>query len=77
MSDLFRSLPWALFLWIGFATGEASGLVIYRFGGEALEPPPEASSEGVEFIQLSWTDIGKTAVGKPLRSAWIAPVSGL
>ena len=47
MSDLFRSLPWALFLWIGFATGEASGLVICRFGGEALAPPPEASGEGV------------------------------
>ena len=49
MSDLFRSSTWALFLWIGFATGEASGLVIYRFGGEALAPPPEASGEGVDF----------------------------
>ena len=57
MSDLFRSLPWALFLWLGFALGEASGLVIYRFGGEALEPPPEVDHEGVEFIQLSWTDL--------------------
>ena len=76
MSDLFRSLTWALFLWIGFATGEASGLVIYRFGGEALEPPPEASGEGVEFIQLSWTDIeaergGKaTEVGLDSASIW-------
>ncbi|MDE2706768.1 MAG: hypothetical protein OXI35_17020, partial [Gemmatimonadota bacterium] len=64
MSDLFRSLTWALFLWIGFATGEASGLVIYRFGGETLAPPPEAGSEGVEFIQLNWTDIEKDRGGK-------------
>ena len=76
MSDLFRSLTWALFLWIGFATGEASGLVIYRFGGEALAPPPEASGEGVEFILLSWTDIeadhgGKaTEVGLDSASIW-------
>ena len=76
MSDLFRSSTWALFLWIGFATGEASGLVIYRFGGETLAPPPEASGEGVEFIQLSWTDIeaergGKaTEVGLDSTSIW-------
>ena len=76
MSDLFRSSTWALFLWIGFATGEASGLVIYRFGGEALAPPPEANGEGVEFIQLSWTDIeadrgGKaTEVGLDSASIW-------
>ena len=54
----------ALFLWIGFATGEASGLVIYRFGGEALEPPPEASNEGVEFIQLNWTDLDPSLGGE-------------
>ena len=78
MSDLFRSLSRALFLWIGFATGEASGLVIYRFGGEALEPPPEASGERVEFIQLDWTDIGEDRGGKAtevgLDSASIWPL---
>ena len=68
MSDLFRSLTWALFLWIGFATGEASGLVIYRFGGETLAPPPEAGSEGVEFIQLNWTDIEEDRGGKVTRT---------
>ena len=67
MSDRFRSLTWALFLWIGFATGEASGLVIYRFGGEALEPPPEASGEGVEFIQLSWTDLDPSLGGETVE----------
>ena len=78
MSDLFRSLIWPLFLWIGFATGEASGLVIYRFGGDALAPPPEASGEGVEFIQLSWTDIeadrGGRAAELGLDSASIWPL---
>ena len=78
MSDLFRSLTWPLFLWIGLASGEASGLVIYRFGGEALEPPPEASGEGVEFIQLGWTDIeadhGGKAVELGLDSANIWPL---
>ena len=64
MSDLFRSLTWALFLWIGFVPGEASGLVIYRFGGETLAPPPEVGSERVEFIQLNWTDIEKDRGGK-------------
>ena len=67
MSDLFRSLTWALFLWIGFAPEEASGLAIYRFGGEALDPPPEASSEGVEFIQLSWTDLDPSLGGETVE----------
>ena len=67
MSDLFRLLTWALFLWIGFATGEASGLVIYRFGGEALAPPPEVDHEGVEFIQLSWTDLDPSLGGETVE----------
>ena len=67
MNDLFRSLTSALFLWIGFAAGEASGLVIYRFGGEDLEPPPEASGEGVEFIQLSWTDLDPSLGGETIE----------
>ena len=67
MSDLFRSLPWALFLWFGFATEEASGLAIYRFGGEALAPPPEVNHEGVEFIQLSWTDLDPSLGGETVE----------
>ena len=67
MSDLFRSLTWALFLWIGFATGEASGLVIYRFGGEAVAPPPEASGKEVEFIQLSWADLDPSLGGETVE----------
>ena len=48
---------------LGFLGDQASGLVIYRFGGEALAPPPEADSEGVEFIQLSWTDLDPSLGG--------------
>ncbi|MDE2734700.1 MAG: hypothetical protein OXI72_09940 [Gemmatimonadota bacterium] len=67
MSYLFRWLTWVLFLWIGFAAGEASGLVIYRFGGEALEPPPEVDHEGVEFIQLSWTALDPSLGGETIE----------
>ena len=64
MADLFRSLIWVLFLWAGFAAGPVSALVIYRFGGEALDPPPEVDHEGVEFIQLSWTDLDPSLGGE-------------
>ena len=78
MNALFHSISRALFLWIGFATGEASGLVIYRFGGEALEPPTEASGKEVEFIQLSWADLdpslGGEIVDLDLDAAAIQPL---
>ena len=64
MADLFRLLIWVLFLWASFAAGPVSGLVIYRLGGEALDPPPEADHEGVEFIQLSWTDLDPSLGGE-------------
>ncbi len=35
----------------------ASALVIYRFGGQDLPPPPEASSPGVQYIQRSWREL--------------------
>ena len=66
MADLFRSLIWGLPLWAGFAAGPASGLVIYRLGGEALEPPPEADHEGVEFIELNWTALDPSLGGRAI-----------
>ena len=36
----------------------AAAVTIYRFGGEGLPPPAEASQPGVEYRQLAWTDIG-------------------
>jgi len=35
----------------------ASALVIYRFGGQDLPPPPEAASPGVQYIQRSWREL--------------------
>ena len=69
MAALFRLSIWSLSLWASFAAGPASGLVIYRLGGEALDPPPEVGHEGVEFIQLNWTDFNPPLGGPPL--IWI------
>ncbi len=78
MADLSRLLIWSLSLWTGFAAGPASGLVIYRLGGEALAPPPEAGHEGVEFIQLNWTDfnppLGGAAIDLDIDTAAIRPL---
>ena len=66
MADLFRLLIWIFLLWANFAAGPTSGLVIYRLGGEALDPPPEADHEGVEFIQLNWTDFNPPLGGETI-----------
>ena len=67
MADLFRLLIWVPLLWTSFAAGPASGLVIYRLGGEALNPPPEVDHAGVEFIQLSWTDLDPSLGGETVE----------
>ena len=78
MAVLFRLSIWSLSLWASFAARPASGLVIYRLGGEALGPPPEAGHEGVEFIQLSWTDLepalGGETVDLDIDTAAIRPL---
>ena len=38
---------------LGLPNGTA-GVTIYRFGGEELPPPPEATLPGVEFKQMTW-----------------------
>ena len=47
-----------------FTAGTAQSLVIYRFGGEDLDAPPEAGQPGVEFIQQSWEDVDPDAGGE-------------
>ena len=78
MAALFRLSIWSLSLWASFAAGPASGLVIYRLGGEALAPPPEAGHEGVEFIQLNWTDfnppLGGATIDLDIDTAAIRPL---
>ena len=38
-------------------------LVIYRIGGEEIEPPPEADQVGVEFINVGWEDVDPNVGG--------------
>ena len=63
-APFFCTLIWLFCFWVGFLADEASGLVIFRFGGEAQEPPPEVDSGEVEFIQLSWTDLDPSLGGE-------------
>ncbi len=53
MTRRLTACVWAI-LWIG-AVDPASGLTIYRIGGESL-PPPELDTP-YEFVQISWSDI--------------------
>ncbi len=54
---------WVLMLAVVLTYQDSSGLIIYRFGGQALPPPSEAESEGVEFIQKSWSDLNSSQGG--------------
>jgi len=58
-------LVWALSA--GFLVGEASGLIIYRFGGEERPPPLEEGGKDVEFIQLSWADLDAERGGQAIE----------
>ena len=60
MAGRLTACVWAV-LWIG-AVGPASGLTIYRIGGESL-PPPELDTS-YEFVQISWSDIDAAQHGR-------------
>ena len=62
----FLSLILVFSLVIIFWAGAASGLIIYRFGGEGRPVPPEADSTGVDFRQLSWTDLDAEHYGQTI-----------
>ena len=64
----FLSLVW-VFLAIGFWPGPASGLTIYRFGGEDRPKPPEEGRDGVDFRQLSWLDFDAEPHGETIDLA--------
>lgn len=60
------TLKWGIALSAFLFASQASALVIYRFGGQALPPPSELSAEGgqdVQFVQLRWTDLNATQGG--------------
>ena len=63
----FLFLVWAFLLVFGFWVGAASGLIIYRFGGENLPPPPETGSDGVDFRRLGWTDLDADFHGQTIE----------
>jgi len=70
MKTTYFSLQgWVLCLAVVLLVGEASGLVIYRFGGEGLDPPPEAGNTGVEFIQLDWENLDSGLHGQAVDVA--------
>ena len=52
----FLSLSWIFSSMLGLWASPASGLTIYRFGGEDRPKPPEEGQAGVDFRQLSWMD---------------------
>lgn len=68
-APFFCTLIWLFCFWVGFMADAASGLVIFRLGGEALDPPPEVGREEVEFIQLSWPDLDPSLGGETVDLA--------
>ena len=60
-------LLWVVVLILFPAAENASGLIIYRLGGETLPPPPEADSEGVDFVQLSWSEVDAAQGGETFQ----------
>ena len=59
MANIAPKSFWILALTLSVFCCEVSALTIYRFGGESQPAPPELSAEGgegVEFVQLQWTE---------------------
>ncbi len=58
---------WSLVLSLGPGLGgEVSGrLIIHRFGGESLDPPPEVQASGaVAFVQQDWSNVDAARRGE-------------
>ena len=74
----FLSLFWVFSWVIGFWANPASGLTIYRFGGEDRPKPPEEGHAGVHFRQLNWMDFDAEPHGETIDldvdSAGIQPL---
>ena len=55
-----------------------SALTIFRIGGESLEPPALVGTEGVTFVQRSWSDIDPDSLGSQFLTQpaqeFLAPV---
>jgi hypothetical protein len=62
-TEACRRLVAGLIILLALSPGAIDALVIYRFGGEQLGPPPEADSAGVSFVQMAWSDQDTDAGG--------------
>ena len=60
---------WTLLAFTALVVTPTWGLVIYRFGGENLPPPPEEDSTGVEVIRLAWDDLDPDLGGEAIELA--------
>ena len=60
------SLRAAVFLAV-FPALSGAETTIYRFGGEDLPRPSDASQEGVRFRQMSWADFDALKGGEATR----------
>lgn len=71
-----RAWTRGLLLLVALATlvQPAGAVTIYRLGGESLPPPVEAEQPGVDFRQLSWSDLGEAGATVRLQvDAGITP----
>jgi len=64
MRNIASVLLWVVVLLLFLGREQASGLVIYRLGGEELPPPPEADDPDVDFVQLSWSEVDAAQGGE-------------
>ena len=62
----FLSLASIFSSMLGLWADPASGLTIYRFGGEDRPKPPEEGRAGVDFRQLSWMDFDAEPHGETI-----------
>ena len=51
------------------ASAPSDGLVIYRFGGEDRQEPPEVGQPGVHFEQRSWGEVSDESGGRAFEVA--------
>ena len=64
MRDMASVFLWVVVLLLFPGRENASGLVIYRLGGEELPLPPEAGEQDVDFVQLGWLEVEEAQGGE-------------
>ena len=49
--------PAAIGALLALSVSVAESLIIYRIGGEGMDPPSEAGQQDIDFIQVGWEDL--------------------